>query len=381
MTGALQMRHRLLYASPTTGFFLSHRLPLALAALEAGYDVAVASPEGPDTQALTSHGLQHFHVPFERSLGKPGSSVRAFAALAGVMHSFRPDLAHLITAKPAVLGGIAARLFGIPTVAAVTGLGYLFIRSDWKARAAQQLLFAGYRLGLDRSDAHFIFQNGDDLGLFREAGLLARAGHTRIPGSGVDLERIAPRPLPPGPPVVLLPARMLRDKGVIEFVAAARILRERGVEARFRLLGDPDPGNPASLTHEELVTIDREGLVEWRPYTPDIAQALAEAHLVVLPSHREGFPKTLIDAAAAGRATVTNDLTGCRDAIVPDMTGLLCKPHDPTSLADCIERLVLNRSFLEALGKEGRAHAERTFDVRSVVATHLEIYHQVLSHP
>lgn len=370
-------RPKLLMVAPTTSFFLSHRLPIALAAIETGYRVALASPDGPDTPRLVASGVSHFPIPLERAVATPAVEIATLAALSTIMRRERPHIAHLITAKPALYGGLAARFHGVPAIAAITGLGYLFIRSDAKASLARKILLSGYKIGLDHRANHFIFQNGDDLELFRSHGLMRKAGCTLIPGSGADLNVLTPRPLPDGPVTVVLPARMLRDKGIGEFVEAAGMLHAKGLEARFRLVGDPDPSNPASLSLEELHQIHAQRIVEWQPFERDIATVLAASHVVVLPSYREGLPKTLIDAAAAGRATVTNDLTGCRDAILPNVTGLLCKPRDAASLANAIETLIKNRAMIEEFGKAGRKLAERRFDIRQVVTTHLALYEQL----
>jgi glycosyltransferase involved in cell wall biosynthesis len=168
---------------------------------------------------------------------------------------------------------------------------------------------------------------------------------------------------------------MLRDKGVLEFVRAAEILRVKGVEARFVLVGDPDPGNPTSLTAEELKAIDARGFAEWRPFTKEIGEVLAAAHVVALPSfYREGVPKTLIDAAAAGRAVVTTDTPGCRDAVIAGETGLLCSPRDAEALADRLERLIADPEAMRTMGLAARQFAERRFDVRQVTAEHVRVY-------
>jgi glycosyltransferase involved in cell wall biosynthesis len=367
----------LLYVAPTAGFFLSHRLPIALAAQEAGYAIHVACPASPDTVRLTGFGFAHHPVPIVRGSFSPRKEPASLLALVRLMRLLRPDLAHLITAKPALLGGIAARLTGTPTVAAITGLGHIFTHDDARARAMRRVLLAGYRFGLGHRRNHFIFQNRDDCAIFEGAGLLHVADSTIIAGSGVDLQAIKPRPLPAGPALALMPCRMLRDKGVAEFVEAARLLRAAGSAARFRLLGDPDPDNPVSLTPAELGRIAAEGVVEWQPHSDRIADELAQASLVVLPSYREGFPKTIIDAAAAGRAALTTDVPGCRDAIVPGVTGELCRVRDAAALADVMAPLLGDPARLARMGVAAREHAEAHFGIEQVVATHLALYAQM----
>jgi glycosyltransferase involved in cell wall biosynthesis len=367
----------LLYVAPTAGFFLSHRLPIALAAREAGYAIHVACPDAPDAERLRDLGLEHHPVSIVRGSFAPRQEWITLISLLRLFRRLRPNLAHLITAKPALLGGIAARLSDTPTVSAITGLGYIFMREDRQAQLTRRILLAGYRFGLGHRRNHFIFQNPDDREIFVRAGLTRRSGYTMISGSGVNLDEIRPQPQCAGDPLILMPCRMLRDKGVLEFVAAARLLRSQGSRARFRLLGDPDPDNPGSLTAQELSAIDREGVVEWRPHSATIAEELAQASVVALPSYREGFPKTVIDAAAAGRATVVTDVPGCRDAIVPGLTGELCKVRDPVSLAEAIKRMISDRERLAEMGAAARRHAEANFGIERVIATHLELYEQL----
>jgi glycosyltransferase involved in cell wall biosynthesis len=200
-----------------------------------------------------------------------------------------------------------------------------------------------------------------------------------IPGSGVDLELIKPQPLPDGVPVVGLPARLIRDKGVGEFAEAAKLLKGRGVAVRFRLLGDPDPGNPTTVTVQEIRDWVDAGILEWQPHTRDINNALAACHIVALPSYREGFPKALIDAAAAGRAVAASDVAGCRHAIVEGRTGVLFGARDAASLANAIERLLEDPKRLQTMGAAARHHAEQNFDIEEVTKRHLELYASLLA--
>jgi glycosyltransferase involved in cell wall biosynthesis len=172
---------------------------------------------------------------------------------------------------------------------------------------------------------------------------------------------------------------MIRDKGVVEFVDAARILHAEGVPAEFRLLGDPDEGNPTTLTEQDLRALNSEGLVQWHPHRADIGAALAQAHIIALPSYREGFPKTLIDAAAAGRASVASDVPGCRHAIIDGVTGILVPARDPGALADALRRLILDRGLQERMGIAARRHAEQCFDVQEVTSQHVALYARALT--
>jgi len=372
---------RLLFLTPDLPFFLSHRLPLARAARAAGYRVAVAAPPGPRTPELVAEGIEPLALRVTRGSLNPLSEMRTLWRMARVLREWRPDAVHLITSKSIVYGGALARVMRIPALAAMTGMGYVFTHDTPKVRLLRAGVVRLYRFALNHRRAHVLFQNGTDLAVARRYRLIARARHSIIPGSGTDLSRITPAPLPDGPPVAMLPARMLRDKGVAEFVEAARTLRAEGMAARFVLLGDPDPQNPTSLTAGDLTAWSEEGVVEWRPFTADVGAALAECHLVVLPSYREGFPKTLIDAAAAGRAAIASDVPGCRDAIVPDETGRLFEARSAGSLCDCLREMLGDRDRLERMGAAARRHAEAHFDIRDVCRAHLALYDDLTGLP
>jgi glycosyltransferase involved in cell wall biosynthesis len=374
MPGTDAPPRRLLFIAPDAAFFVSHRLNLAIGALRQGYPVAVACPPGPAVANIIDAGAEHISFAITRRSTNAVRELGTILAMGRAIRGFGPDLVHLITSKPILYGGAWCRLFGIPSVSAVSGLGYLFVTRSLHARILRRLVKAGYKFALNGPKSHVIFQNKDDLALFRSSGIVTHDRAHLIAGSGTDLSIFPQTQLPPGRTVVALPARMIGDKGVMEFIQAARILRSSGVDAVFRLIGDPDPGNPTTLTEAQLRHYVDEGAVEWQPHTADIAGALAQAHIVALPSYREGFPKTLIDAAAAGRASVTTDVPGCRDAIIEGETGLLCTARDGVDLARVLRRLIEDRGLQQRMGAAARRHAETSFDISSVTADHLELY-------
>lgn len=215
------------------------------------------------------------------------------------------------------------------------------------------------------------------MALIREGGL--REEKTEIVrGSGVDLEGYACHPERPGNPVVVMAGRLLRDKGIEEFIEAGRMLAARGVQARFLIVGDPDPGNPSSVSVEQVARWKAEGVAEFLGFRRDIARIFRESHLVALPSYREGLPKVLIEAAACGRAVVTTDVPGCRDAIEDGVTGLLVPVRDAGALADALQRLIENPEERRAMGRAGRDLAEREFAIENVVDAHVAIYDELL---
>jgi len=365
---------KLLFVVNVDWFFLSHRLPIALAARDAGYEVHVATSLTRTVTELQAHGFTVHALEIDRRSAGPLQALRLTAHLYRLMRSLTPDVVHLVTIKPVLLGGLAARAAQVPRViAAISGLGFVFTAQGARALLRRSIVSALYRLALSGSGVRVIFQNGDDQAMLQRHAGIRDDQVVRIRGSGVDLGAWRARPLPDGPPVVLMAARLLVDKGVCEFAEAARRLQGHG-GARFVLVGDLDPGNPTSLSREQVQAWVDEGILAWWGPRSDMADVLAMAHIVVLPSYREGLPKGLIEAAACARAVVTTDVPGCRDAIEPGQTGVLVPARDAVALGDGIRALLDDPSRMRAMGEAGRRWAERVFDVREVVARHLALY-------
>lgn len=356
-------------------FFMSHRLPLALAAQAAGMSVHVVTMDGPSVAQIVALGLTHHSLPLSRSGTNPWIEARSLYAFWQIVRKVRPDLVHAVTIKPVLYGGIACRLAGVPAyVAAVSGLGYVFTRShtgfDWLRWVTLQL----YRLALGHRNSRVVFQNTSDRSVLVDAGAVHPEQAVMIHGSGVDLEQFSVQPLAPEPVVAVMAARLLRDKGVVEFVEAARLSATRQSGVCWRLAGSPDPGNPASITDGELANWQRDGFIDYVGECDDIAALYAQAHIVVLPSYREGLPKSLIEAAACGRPVVTTDVPGCRDAIEPDVTGVLVPTRQALMLADAVLELAADEPRRLAMGAAGRELAERSFGLERVVQAHLDVY-------
>ena len=373
------MNRRLLFVINVDWFFLSHRLPIALEALRQGYEVHIATGLTDRLDELQRHGLVVHPLSLDRSSAGLGNAWRTMVQLLQVLRAVRPDVVHLVTIKPVLLGGLAARLAGVPAVVvAVSGLGFVFVARGAKAVVRRWLVGGLYRVALGHRNFRVIFQNPDDRAILSRLTHLPSSKIEMIRGSGVDLTQYVPMPMPPGVTVVLLAARLLVDKGVREFVQAARLLRRHGVSARFCLVGSVDPANPASLSDAELTQWADEGVVELWGQRSDMPWVLGAAHVVVLPSYREGLPKVLLEAAACGRAVVTTDVPGCRDAIIPGETGLLVPARNAAALADALKGLINNPAHYQAMGRAGRALAESAFDVQQVVAAHLRLYQELM---
>jgi len=373
------VKRRLLIVTNVDWFFLSHRLPVALGALSRGYEVHVAASLTGPIERLESYGFIVHSIEMHRSASGLLSSTRLFFDFLHLFRSLKPDVLHLVTIKPILVGGLAARWAGVGGVVyAISGLGHVFVAQGVMGSLRRAAVRAWYRLVLGARNMRVIFQNQDDRRELQAVAPLQPHEVVMIPGSGVDLSLYANRPLPPSVPMVLMAARLLATKGVREFVQAAELLHRAGVQARFCLVGDTDPANPASITEHEVAHWKQAGVVEVLGYRDDIAALMAQAHVVVLPSYREGFPKVLIEAAACGRAIVTTDVPGCRDAVLPGSTGLLVPPRNAEALAQAIRRLVDDPDACSQMGQAGRLHAEKTYDITAVVATHLRVYQELV---
>jgi len=369
------MKKKLMIVVNSPGFFLSHRLPLAIAAKKDGFEVHVATMSGDGVSDIISNGMLHHELPISRSGNNPLSELRTFWSLCRLFRDVRPLLVHLVTIKPVIYGGIAARFTSVPhVVAAVSGLGFVFLASGIKASVIRLFVNALYFIAFGKKDLRVIFQNSDDMKSFIDRGILGQHKAVLIRGSGVDLVKYPFTIEPEGRPVVVMASRLLHDKGVKEYIQAAHLLKQQGVDARFLLAGDLDIHNPASLTKTELDEIKDTGDVELLGYRKSISRVFKASNIVVLPSYREGLPKVLVEAAAAGRAVVTTDVPGCRDAIIPDVTGLLVPPRNPTALAAAILKLIEKPELRKEMAIEGRRLAEREFDIEKIASAHLEIY-------
>ncbi len=367
---------RLLFVVNNPAFFMSHRVPVALAAQRAGYEVHVATMDGSAVADIQALGMTHHAIPMTRSGKHPLQELGTLLALIRLFRRLRPDIVHLVTIKPVLYGGIAARLTRVHgMVAAISGLGFVFLSNSLKMKLVRAVVARLYRLALGHPNSRVIFQNGSDRDLLKSLGAVRDAQVVMIRGAGVDLDEYGAQPEPPAPPVVVtMVARLLRDKGVQEFVQAARLLRERGLPVTMQLVGGVDAGNPASATQAEVDAWQREGCVLALGERSDVAALYAASHIAVLPSYREGLPKSLIEAAACARAVVTTDVPGCRDAIEPGETGLLVPVRDAQALADAIARLAEDAALRQRMGAAGRALAEREFNIERVARIQVELY-------
>ena len=304
----------------------------------------------------------------------PLAELGSIAALVRLYRVVAPDIVHHVTAKPILYGGLSARIAGVPAVVhAVSGLGHVFISEGPRARVLRHAIRGAYRVATAHRNCAVIFQNDDDRRVFGRA--IRTNNVAMIRGSGVDRHVFRPSPLPTGTPVVVLPSRLLWDKGVGEFVAAAEALR--GTAARFVLVGDTDDGNPAAIPSERLRTWVAEGAIEWWGRRTDMPSVLEQASIVCLPSYREGMPKSLLEGLAAGRPIVTTDVPGCRDVITDGVEGRIVPARNAVSLATAIGEMLADRPRLERMA-HAAVKASEQFAVEHVLEQTLALYRTLL---
>lgn len=368
-----------MYVVTEDWYFVSHRLALAIAAREAGYRVSVVTRVREHRATIEAAGLRVLDWEQVRGGVNPFRELASVWRLARIYRRERPDVVHHVALKPTLLGGIAARLTGVPRVVnAVAGMGWLYSSASGLAGMLRPLVRGALRWIFRPPTVFGLVQNPDDARIFAELGVPQRRLRL-VAGSGLDLAQYPHVPEPAGVPMVVLPARLLYDKGVREFVTAVRTLKAQGIVLRAVLAGEPDPQNRASIPDEEIAQWVREGTVEHPGWVEDMPGLLASSHVVCLPSYREGLPKALLEAAAAGRAIVTTDVPGCREVVADGKNGLLVPPRDASALAAALARLVADPRLRQEMGRRGRARAEQEWGSDVVLRQMLAFYAEVLA--
>jgi len=327
---------------------------------------------------VQAQGLSWHELRLTRSGMNPLAEAATLAHLVALYRRVRPSLVHHVTSKPVLYGTPAARLAGVPAVVnAISGMGHVFAGGGRLLRAG---ISAGYRFALRHPRMRVVFQNVTHRGMFTGQGWVRPGEAVLIAGSGVDTRLFVPRPEGGGgdPPVVVFPARMLTTKGLLEFVEAARLLRRRGVAARFLLVGEPDPDNLASVDREKLLAWAAAGDVEYLGRRDDMHQVLAGADVACLPSYHEGMPKSLLEAAACALPIVTTDVPGCRDVVRHGDNGLLVPARATAELADALQALLRDPALRRRMGARGRERAEREFSLDHVVDEFLRVYAELV---
>lgn len=383
MSTGMARKPKLLMFISEDWYFWSHRRPLAIAALAAGFDVVLLTRIGDLKDAIEELGIRVVQLTLRRAGLNPVAEIRALAQVIRTYWRERPDVAHHVAMKPVIYGSIAARAANIPGVVnALAGLGYIFTSGSSRARRLKPVVKILLRAVLSRKNSVLILQNPDDFDLFLREGLVEKKDVRLVRGSGVDLKRFTPVARTTSEnPVIMLCARMLWDKGIGEFVEAARRMRAKGASARFVLVGGVDNENPAGIPDTTLLAWQREGVVEWWGHRNDIPEVLQQATVFCLPSYREGFPKALLEAAACGLPLIATDVPGCREVVRSGDNGLLIAPRDAEAIVDAVDALLSTPAKALAMGVRAREIAVQEFSDDSVAAQTVDIYKSVCVEP
>lgn len=372
---------RLLYVVNIPRFFLSHRLSLALAARAAGFDVHVAASDQDQAsiRQIRANGLPFHPLPLSQHGLNPLRELRALLALRRLYRDLQPRLLHHVSIKPVIYGGLAAQLSGCHQVVhAMSGLGYVFVSRELRARALRLASGPVFKLALRGRGARMIFQNPDDRRLFLDRGLITPERAILIRGSGVDTDIFIPAPESRSDkPVVLFAGRLLIQKGIGDFVEVARRLRGR---ALFRVVGYEEGSSPLNVAAEKMRAWQSAGLIEWLGRRDDMPRVYADSNIVCLPStYGEGIPKVLLEAAACGRTCVTTDTPGCREVVRPGVNGMLVPATDIDALTAAVLQLIERPALRERMGAAGRQLVLERLSLRQVNAETVALYRSIMS--
>ena len=367
----------LIYLVTEDWYFLSHRLPMAIAARDAGYAVHVITNVNEGGAEIEAFGFKLLHLPWKRGSLNPLPLLARILRVRAIYRRVRPDIVHHVALEPSIVGSAAALGLPIVRLNAFAGLGYAFSSKTFKARMVGTGLAVLLRFLLRRPLAAVLVQNPDDRGEARRLGVSADRIFL-IPGSGVDSDLLRPCSEPEGPISVTFVGRLLDDKGIRTLIAAHSLLRQRGVRVRLVVAGDRDPANPASVSAQEVARWKDEPDISVVGHVTDIGKLWSQSHIAVLPSRREGLPKSLLEAAACGRPIVASDVPGCREIARPGVNALLVPPDDPPALADAIARLAQDGDLRRRFGAAGRDLVEAEFASARIGRAIVALYDQLL---
>jgi glycosyltransferase involved in cell wall biosynthesis len=372
---------RIVFVDNSLDAFRRDRMQLVHAARDLGLEIHVAAPRGRAPADSGNEAFAFHAIPMTRKGTSMWKEPATVLALVRLYRGLCPSLVHHLRLKPVLYGSLAANLAGVPAVVnTLTGLGFIFTDQSEKTVPVRKWVEMGCRRAFRHPNLRVIFQNPDDRAVFIRKRILTGEQTAVIKGSGVDLSVYRPSSEPEGLPIVILASRMLWDKGVAQFVEAARILKSEGVQARFALAGEPDPENPAAIPHEQLEVWHESGEIEWWGLQDprSMPSVLARSHIVCLPSYREGIPRILIEAAASGRPIVTTDAPGCRELVRPGVNGIIVPSRDSSSLASALRFLIEHPAERIAMGANNRQIAVQEFSQELVMAQFTTVYRELL---
>ncbi len=377
----LSKKPKLLMLITEDWYFWSHRLPIALAAKNAGFDVIIATHLQEHEQRIRDKGLRVIPILLRRRSRNPFNELLSVYDLVRIYREEKPDIVHHVTIKPILYGSWAAQFADNQAVVnAIAGLGYVFIARGPKAFFFRELISLAYRSALRTKHSQVVFQNNEDRDTFVKNGLVKEEQTVLVKGSGVDLNNFAYSPEYSEIPVVMYAGRILWDKGLGELVEASRLLRGQNFDCHVVLVGSPDPDNPKSIPESQIRQWVEEGIISWWGQREDMPETLAQSSIIVLPSYREGLPKILLEAGAIGRPVVATDVTGCRDVIRDGENGFLVPLGDVSALANAIGKLLQDKELRQEMGLRGRKIVEAEFSIDRVISETLSVYQKLIGH-
>jgi glycosyltransferase involved in cell wall biosynthesis len=371
---------RLLFVVSEDWYFVSHRLNLARAAIRAGYEVGLITRVSSQRDIIESTGITVIDWNIIRRSGHPWQEIKSLVNLWQGIRFFQPDLVHAVAVKPVVYAALACRFSGVKArVAALGGLGFIFSSSKKSARFLRPLIVSLFRFALAGKKSLLILQNPDDSTLLLSAGVVSKKQIRLIRGAGVDIEAFAPAQAPLKNQMIILPARMLWDKGVGEFVEAARHIRAQRPDVRFVLVGTFDEQNPESVPFEQLSKWNEEGVVEWWGRMDNMPEVYRQSSIVCLPSsYREGLPKSLLEAASCGLPIVTYDVPGCREVVQDKVNGFLVPLRDTQRMVESLLELIDNPDVCARMGMAGREMVVKEFSQEMIADQTMKVWEEIL---
>ena len=372
------MKKKILFISNVDWFFISHRLPIAMEAIKKGYEVHLATKLTDKKSFLIKQGFIIHPIELDRTQKNLINFLRTIAQIFKIIYKFKPNIIHAITIKPVIIGGFASRVLNIPFVASISGLGYVFVSNGIKSKLTKFVVTLLYKLALSGQNIKVIFQNIDDEKIISRICNLKFNQKILIHGSGVDLDIYKPKNKKSKDKIILFASRLLKSKGLLEFVKSAELLKFKNI--KFLIAGKLDSENPDCIEFEEMNDWVSRGIVDYVGFNENIINIINNSNIVVLPSYYgEGLPKILIEASACGVPIITTNHPGCRDAIINEVTGILVPIKDHKALSTAILRLIENPQMSKKMGESGRKLALEKYDIKKVVNKHISIYENLIS--
>ena len=367
---------KIILLANTDWYLYNFRLSLAESIRSNGDQLTLLSPQGPYVKKIKNMGFKWIEINLSRKGNNPLKEIATIKQIASIYRAEKPDLVHHFTVKCVNYGSLAAKLAGVKKIInAITGLGYVFLNENTHTRIMRWIVEYFYRISLKNTTV--VFQNEDDLQLFKRNRLITQGQASIIPGSGVDIDKFTQVKEPEGIPSVILIARLLRDKGVYEFVEAAKIIIEQSHHARFILVGDIDEGNPASLTKNELQDWVQKGVIEWWGWRDDVIDVYHCANIVCLPSYREGISRTLIEAGACGKPLITTNVPGCKQVVIDGENGFVVPQKNAEELAKALVKLIINPELRRVMGMRSREIVTEKFSSYIINSQTLALYEKI----